>query len=172
METITLTNNQTNESFEFELIDCNRGPQAVDFSKLFERTNIFSYDPGYGSTAGCKSTISYIDGKNSQLLYKGIPIEDIVEKYRFTDVCKLLLTDSLPKDKTESDEFDLELRHRGFLHEGLVNIFQAFPDNARQGGETGRGRIYQDRERVGVPESQATGCVGRKGFGEWYYWPS
>lgn len=130
MGTITLTNNQTNESFEFELIDCNRGPQAVDFSKLFERTNIFSYDPGYGSTAGCKSTISYIDGKNSQLLYKGIPIEDIVEKYSFTDVCKLLITDSLPKDKRESDEFDLELRHRGFLHEGLVNIFQAFPDNA------------------------------------------
>ena len=45
-------------------------------------------------------------------------------------MCKLLITDSLPKDKRESDEFDLELRHRGFLHEGLVNIFQAFPDNA------------------------------------------
>ncbi|RDU52210.1 citrate (Si)-synthase [Helicobacter sp. MIT 00-7814] len=130
MGTITLTNNQTNESFEFELIDCNRGPQAVDFSKLFERTNIFSYDPGYGSTAGCKSTISYIDGKNGVLLYKGIPIEELVEKYRFTDVCKLLIADSLPKNETESKEFDLELRHRSFLHEGLINIFGAFPDNA------------------------------------------
>lgn len=130
MGTITLTNNQTNESFEFELIECNRGPQAVDFSKLFERTNIFSYDPGYGSTAGCKSTISYIDGKNGVLLYKGFPIEELVEKYRFTDVCKLLIADSLPKNEIESKEFDLELRHRSFLHEGLINIFGAFPDNA------------------------------------------
>ncbi|MGI0406147.1 citrate synthase [Helicobacter himalayensis] len=130
MGTITLTNNQTNESFEFELIECNRGPQAVDFSKLFERTNIFSYDPGYGSTAGCKSTISYIDGKNGVLLYKGIPIEELVEKHCFTDVCKLLIADSLPKNETESKEFDLELRHRSFLHEGLINIFSAFPDNA------------------------------------------
>ncbi|MCI6218002.1 MAG: citrate synthase [Helicobacter sp.] len=130
MGTITLTNNQTKESFEFELIECARGPQAVDFSKLFERTNIFSYDPGYSSTAGCKSTISYIDGKNGVLLYKGVPIEEIVQKYCFTDVCKLLITDSLPKNIEESKEFDIELRHRSFLHEGLINIFGAFPDNA------------------------------------------
>ena len=55
MATITLTNNETGEKFDFDLIECKRGPKAVDFSKLFERTNIFSYDPGYGSTAGWKS---------------------------------------------------------------------------------------------------------------------
>ncbi|MCH5313057.1 MAG: citrate synthase [Helicobacter sp.] len=130
MATITLTNNETKESFDFDLIECNRGPKAVNFSKLFERTNIFSYDPGYGSTAGCKSTISYIDGKEGKLLYKGIPVAELVEKYCFTDVCKLLLTSKAPKNKTESKEFELELIHRGFLHEGLVNIFKAFPDTA------------------------------------------
>ncbi len=130
MATVTLTNNETGQSFEFDIIECKRGPKAVDFSKLFERTNIFSYDPGYGSTAGCKSTISYIDGQNGVLLYKGMPIEEVVEKYSFTDVCKLLITDSLPKNKEESQEFDLELRHRSFLHEGLINIFNAFPDSA------------------------------------------
>ena len=92
MATITLTNNETKESFDFELIECTRGPKAVDFSKLFERTNIFSYDPGYGSTAGCKSTISYINGKEGELLYKGFPLQKLVEKYQFTDVCKLLIT--------------------------------------------------------------------------------
>ncbi|WP_301187738.1 citrate/2-methylcitrate synthase, partial [Helicobacter rodentium] len=128
MGTITLINNETGEKFDFDLIECTRGPKAVDFSKLFERTNIFAYDPGYGSTAGCESTISYIDGKNGQLLYKGIPVEEIVEKYKFTDVAKLLITGEAPKNEEESKEFDLELRHRSFLHEGLINIFSAFPD--------------------------------------------
>ncbi|MBX7489874.1 citrate synthase [Helicobacter turcicus] len=128
MGTITLINNETGEKFDFDLIDCTRGPKAVDFSKLFERTNIFSYDPGYGSTAGCESTISFVDGKNGRLLYKGLPIEEVVEKYCFTDVAKLLITGEAPKDEKESREFDLELRHRGFLYEGLINIFSAFPD--------------------------------------------
>ncbi|MDE5603181.1 MAG: citrate synthase [Helicobacter sp.] len=128
MGTITLINNETGEKFDFELIECTRGPKAVDFSKLFEKTNIFSYDPGYGSTAGCESTISYIDGKNGKLLYRGLPIEELVEKYKFTDVAKLLITGELPKDDIQSQEFDLELRHRAFLHEGLINIFSAFPD--------------------------------------------
>ena len=60
--------------------------------------------PGYGSTAGCESTISYVDGKNGRLLYKGQPIEELVEKYRFTDVAKLLITGEAPKDEVESEE--------------------------------------------------------------------
>lgn len=130
MATVTLINNETGEKFDFNLIECTRGPKAIDFSKLFETTGIFSYDPGYGSTAGCQSTISYIDGKKGELLYKGIPIQEIVEKYCFTDVAKLLITGEAPKDKDESLEFDLELRHRSFLNEGLINIFSAFPDSA------------------------------------------
>lgn len=130
MASITLTNNETKESFDFELIECTRGPKAVDFSKLFERTNIFSYDPGYGSTAGCKSTISYINGKEGELLYKGFPLPKLVEKYQFTDICKLLITGDTPNNSAESKEFEIELMHRSFLHEGLINIFNAFPDTA------------------------------------------
>lgn len=128
--TITLINNSTGEKFEFDLIECTRGPKAIDFGKLFETTGIFSYDPGYASTAGCHSTVSYIDGKNGVLLYRGIPIQDLVEKYKFTDVCSLLVGGELPKDDTESRNFDLELRHLSYLHEGLINIFKAFPDRA------------------------------------------
>lgn len=130
MGSVTLINNETGEKFDFDLIECTRGPKAIDFSKLFEKANIFSYDPGYGSTAGCESTISFIDGKNGKLLYRGLPIEEIVEKYKFTDVVKLLLTGEAPKSKDESLAFDLELRHRSFLNEGLINIFSAFPDRA------------------------------------------
>ena len=114
MGNITLINNETGEKFDFDLIECTRGPKAVDFSKLFERTNIFSYDPGYGSTAGCESTISYVDGKNGKLLYKGIPIDEIVKKYTFTEVAKLLFTNEATKDEIESHEFHLELRQRSY----------------------------------------------------------
>lgn len=130
MGTITLINNETGKSYEFDLIDCTRGPKAIDFSKLFETTGIFSYDPGYGSTAGCESTISYIDGKNGELLYKGVPIEKLVIDYSFSDICKFLISGDLPKNKQESLEFDLELRHRGFLHEKLKRMFDVFPDKA------------------------------------------
>lgn len=128
--TVTLINNSNGERFEFDLIDCTRGPKAIDFSKLFELAGIFSYDPGYASTAGCQSTVSYIDGKNGVLLYRGLPIEDLVEKYTFVDICSLLISGELPKDRTQSQEFDLELRHLSGLHEGLINIFKAFPDGA------------------------------------------
>lgn len=128
--TITLIDNSTGEKFDFDLIDCTRGPKAIDFGKLFERTGIFSYDPGYASTAGCKSTISYIDGANGILLYRGIPVQDLVEKYTFTDICNLLINDKLPQNDTQSKEFELELRPLRYLHEGLIEIFKAFPDGA------------------------------------------
>ena len=128
--TITLINNSTGEEFEFDLIQCSRGPKAIDFGKLFERTGIFSYDPGYASTAGCRSTISYIDGKNGVLLYRGIPVQDLVAKYNFTDICSLLINDKLPQNERESKEFDLELRPLRYIHEGLIDIFKAFPDGA------------------------------------------
>lgn len=131
MGTVTLTNNETGKSYDFNLIDCTRGAKAVDFSKLFETSGIFSYDPGYGSTAGCQSTISYVNGTRGELLYKGYAIQELVEKYKFTDVCKLLIADSgLPKNQEESLNFDLELRHRSFLHERLKGIFTTFPDKA------------------------------------------
>ena len=129
-KTVTLRNNLTGESFDFDLLECSRGPFAIDFGKLFERAKIFSYDPGYASTAGCKSTISYINGQEGVLLYRGLPIQDLVEKYKFRDIIELLLTGELPKSKEESWEKDLELRHLSFPNEGLLRIFHAFPDNA------------------------------------------
>lgn len=130
MGTVTLTNNETGKSIDFNLIECTRGPKAVDFSKLYESMQIFSYDPGYGSTAGCESTISYINGKEGELLYKGKRIEDLAGKYKFTDVCKFLISEEGLPDKEESLKFELELRHRSFLNQRLKNIFQSFPDKA------------------------------------------
>ncbi|BCZ17404.1 Type II citrate synthase GltA [Helicobacter sp. NHP19-003] len=158
---ITLINNETNEKFEFETINCTRGPNAIDFSKLFETSGIFSYDPGYASTAGCKSTISYIDGKKGELYYKGYPIEELVAKYKYVDVCKLLLTDQLPQNDTESLEFELELRHRSFIHRTLMNMFSAFPTNAHPMAKLSSGvsilsTFYFDHAKMDSEEDRQT----------------
>lgn len=128
--TITLTNNTTNEKFDFDLIDCTRGIKAIDFRNLSVRTRLFSYDPGFVSTAGCESSISYIDGDNGILLYRGYPVKDLVNKYKFVDICSLLINNELPKNELESNALDLDLRNFLHLDERLINIFKAFPDNA------------------------------------------
>lgn len=129
-DTVTLINNRTNEQFDFEVIKCTRGADAINFSKLLQDTGMFSYDPGYASTAGCESLISHIDGKVGGLFYRGMPVQDLVDKYRFPDICSLLISDKLPKDIIESNELDRELLLLSFLNENLIKIFDAFPNNA------------------------------------------
>jgi citrate synthase len=90
---------------------------------------MFSYDPGYTSTASCESDITYIDGEKGELTYRGYSIEELATEHSFLDVCYLLLEGKLPSEDISID-FDLELRHRGFLNEGLKNLYEAFPDNA------------------------------------------
>lgn len=125
----TITNNRTNESFEFDILDATRGPSVVDISTFYAKTKMFTYDPGFTSTASCQSDITFIDGDIGELRYRGIEIAELVSKHSYLDVCYLLLNSKLPSKK-ESLEFDLELRHRSFLHEGLKNLFHAFPSDA------------------------------------------
>jgi citrate synthase len=79
--------------------------------------------------SSCSSNITFIDGNKGELRYRGIAIEELATKYTYLESCYLLLNGSLP-NKEELYDFDLELRHRSFLHEGLKTIFNAFPDNA------------------------------------------
>ncbi|CAE10512.1 citrate synthase [Wolinella succinogenes] len=131
MGTVTFTNNETGEKFEFEILNPTRGPQLVDFSKFYETTGMFTFDPGYGSTANCKSEISFVDGKKGELVYYGHPIEELVEKYKFVDVIKLLIGNGyIFPTKEESDQFERELVRRSYIHEGLRKIIDAFPDGA------------------------------------------
>ncbi len=158
---VTLIDNTTQERYEFETIKATRGANAIDFSKLYERSGLLSYDPGYASTAGCKSTISYTDGQKGELYYKGYPLDELVEKYKYSDVCRLLLTDALPKNAEESLEFELELRHRSFVHETLRNMFHAFPTNAHPMAKLSSGvsilsTFYSDHEVMRSEEDYQT----------------
>jgi len=125
----TIINNRTNESFEFDILDATRGPSVVDISTFYAKTKMFTYDPGFTSTASCISDITFIDGEKGELRYRGIEISELASNNSYLDVCYLLLNSKLP-NKEESKDFDLELRHRSFLHEGLKNLFKAFPSNA------------------------------------------
>ena len=123
---VTMTDNRTGKSYEFAIYDATRGPSVVDISTFYSDTGMFTYDNGYTSTASCKSSITYIDGGKGELRYRGKTIEDLANNNSYLDVCYLLLNEELP-NKEQSYSFDLELRHRSFLHEGLKNLFLTFP---------------------------------------------
>jgi len=127
--TITLTNNSTGQTYEYNILEASRGPDVVDIRTFFKDTGMFTYDPGYTSTASCESQITFIDGGKGELRYRSHPIEALATKHSYMETCFLLLNSRFPT-KEELTDFDLEIRHRAFLHEGLRHLFNALPDNA------------------------------------------
>ena len=128
-KTFTLRDNRNGSEYEYPIKEGTRGPSVVDMQTFFKDTGMFTYDPGYTSTASCSSKITFIDGAKGELRYRGIPIETLATEHSYLETCYLLLNERLPTIE-ELHNFDLELRHRAFLHEGLRNLFNAFPDNA------------------------------------------
>lgn len=129
MDTVTLTDNRTGKQYEFSILKPTVGPDVIDIRTLYQQTGMFTYDPGYTSSASCSSSITYIDGEKGELRYRGYDISDLATKKSYLDVAYLLLTGELPSESQKLD-FDIELRKRSFVHEGLKRLFDAFPDKA------------------------------------------
>jgi len=127
--TLTFIDNRTGKTYDYPILDATRGPSVVDIRTFFSDSGMFTYDPGFTSTASCTSNITFIDGSKGELRYQGIPIEKLAKQHTYMETCFLLLNKKLPS-KDELNNFDLEIRHRAFLHEGLRHLFNAFPDNA------------------------------------------
>lgn len=127
--TITMIDNQTDETYEFDILQSTRGPSVVDISTFYAKTGKFTYDNGFTSTASCKSKITFIDGAKGELRYRGVEIGELATKHSYLEVCYLLLNEKLPSVQ-ELQEFDLEIRHRSLVHENLRHLFQAFPTSA------------------------------------------
>ena len=87
------------------------GPDVIDIRKLYAQTGMFTYDPGFMSTASCQSSITYIDGDKGELLYRGYPIEQLAEKCDYLDTCYLLLNGELPDAAQRSEFHKLVLQH-------------------------------------------------------------
>ncbi|HIQ46341.1 MAG TPA: citrate synthase [Sulfurovum sp.] len=127
--TFSLINNQTGEHYEYPILEGTRGPSVLDIRTFFADTGLFTYDPGFTATAACESSITFIDGAKGELRYRGIAIEDLAKHHSYMETCFLLLNKRFPS-KDELTAFDLEIRHRAFLHRGLQKLFDAFPDDA------------------------------------------
>jgi len=129
MDSITLTDNRTGKNYEFEILHPTLGPDVVDIRKFYAQTGMFTYDPGFTSTASCSSDITYINGEKGELRYRGYDIAELATKKSYLDICYLLLEGDLPKRDVLS-QFDYEMRKRSFVHEGIKEMFKSFPDRA------------------------------------------
>ena len=155
-DTVTLTDNRNGKSYDFPILHGTMGPDVIDISTFFSDTGMFTFDRGYTSTAMCKSTITYIDGLKGELMYRGYDIAYLAEHKTFIDVAYLLLNKELP-DKKQYDEFKLELKKRSFIHEGMMKIFDAFPDKAHpmailQAAVSALSAFYFDHLNMDKPE--------------------
>jgi len=125
---VTLNFDQEPISLELPLIKSTMGNDAIDIRQLGAH-QVFSYDPGFMSTASCSSEITFIDGEKSLLLYRGYPIEQLADHYGFLDVAFLLLHGELPKPK-EKEIFSTTINRHTMLHDQLNNIFRGFRRDA------------------------------------------
>ncbi|GAA4019734.1 citrate synthase [Sphingomonas swuensis] len=105
------------------------GPDVVDIRKLYGATGAFTYDPGFTSTASCRSAITYIDGEAGILLHRGYPIDQLAEKSSFMEVAALLLHGELPT-KEELDKFTYTISRHTMLHEQLSTFYRGFRRDA------------------------------------------
>ena len=101
------------------------GPDVIDIRALYGKTGMFTYDPGFLSTASCGSKITYIDGDQGVLLYRGYPIEQLATHCDFLETCYLLLKGELP-NAAQKKEFDFTVTRHTMVHEQLARLYQGF----------------------------------------------
>lgn len=101
------------------------GPDVIEIGKLYSDQGVFTFDPGYGATGSCESAITYIDGEQGILMYRGYPVEQLAAESNFIEVSYLLLHGDLP-DAQELEEFDRLIRYHTMLNEGMLNFFKGF----------------------------------------------
>lgn len=117
------------QTVEFPILSGTVGPDVVDIRSLYAKTGLFTYDPGFTSTAACDSAITYIDGDKGELLYRGYPIEQLAEKSNYLEVCYLLLYGELPS-ATQFKEFEELVTKHTMVHEQMHYFYRGFRRDA------------------------------------------
>ncbi|MBT6097802.1 MAG: citrate (Si)-synthase, partial [Marinovum sp.] len=125
--TATLTVN--GQEHELPMYSPSAGPDVIDIRKLYAQTGLFTYDPGFTSTASCDSTITFIDGNKGELLHRGYPIDQLAAKSHFLEVCYLLLYGELPSP-TELEDFESRVTNHTMIHEQMMYLFRGFRRDA------------------------------------------
>jgi citrate synthase len=128
-DTITVVDDGTGKSHRLPVLDGTLGPRVIDIRKLYAETGKFTFDPGFTSTASCRSKITFIDGDKGVLLHRGYPIEDLATRCDYLEVCHLLLNGDLPT-AAQKTEFTRTITHHTMVHEQLSQFFRGFRRDA------------------------------------------
>ena len=152
----------SNDEIDYNIDKGTIGPDVIDISKLYSDTGKFTYDPGFTSTASCKSSITYIDGEEGTLLYRGYPIEQLAEKGNYLETCYLLLNGELP-NKQEFEEFNNIITNHTMVHEQLNRFFGGFRPDAHPmaimcGVVGALSAFYHDSTDVNDPVQRKIAC--------------
>ncbi|WP_407460413.1 citrate synthase [Xanthomonas campestris pv. raphani] len=158
-----VTLNAGDKSVVLPVLKPTLGNDCVDISKLTKETGLFTYDSGFTATASCKSAITYIDGDNGVLLYRGYPIEQLAEKSSFLEVSYLLMNGELPT-ADEFKKFDHEVTHHTMMHESLKNFLGGFRHDAHPmamlaGSVASLSAFYHDTLDLNDPEQRRQAAI-------------
>jgi citrate synthase len=150
------------ETLVFNMLEGTEAPRAIDVRNLYKDTGMFTYDPGFMSTASCESAITYIDGDKGILRYRGYPIEQLAEKSNFLETSYLLLNGELP-DKKEYTNFEYSIKHHTMAHEQLQFLYRGFPRKAHPmaimvGAVASLSAFYHDETNIMDEAARVTAC--------------
>ena len=151
--TLTLTDGST---LDFPVLTGTIGPEVIDIRSLYGKSGMFTYDPGFLSTASCNSKITYIDGDAGVLLYRGYPIEQLAQHCDFLDTCYLLLNGELP-NTAQKAAFDETVTRHTMVHDQLTRFFNGFRRDAHPmamvvGTVGALSAFYHDSLDINIPE--------------------
>ncbi|MBW2624288.1 MAG: citrate (Si)-synthase, partial [Deltaproteobacteria bacterium] len=121
------------KTFELPIIQGTEGERALDIRQLRQQTGLVTMDPGFGNTASCQSEITFVDGVNGILQYRGIPVEQLAEHSTFVETAYLLINGELPTQK-ELNRFSVLLNDQSLVHEDMRAFFENFPRSAHPMG--------------------------------------
>lgn len=117
------------QEYELPVLAGSEGETAIDITKLRSETGVITLDPGFANTGACKSEITFINGEQGILRYRGYPIEELARGAHFTEVCYLLLYGKLP-NRHELDDFREKLTYHTLIHEDMKKFFEGYPPSA------------------------------------------
>ncbi|MES2936517.1 MAG: citrate synthase [Pseudomonadota bacterium] len=159
----TLSFSNGNPGVELPIYHGSIGPDVIDIRKLYAQTGMFTYDPGFLSTAACQSSITYIDGDKGELLYRGYPIEQLATQCDFLETCYLLLYGELP-DANQKEDFVGRVTNHTMVHEQMQFFLRGFRRDAHpmavMTGLVGAlSAFYHDSTDINNPEHREISAI-------------
>ena len=125
--------NYKNKDYEFPLVKGSEGEIGIDIKKLRQETGLITLDPGYKNTGSCLSEITYLDGENGILRYRGYDIEELANNSSFIEVSYLLIFGEMPSS-IEIKKFEKDIKKECLVHEDITSILKSFPHGAHPMG--------------------------------------